>query len=151
MEIQQSVLKLLAKVESMETNIETKLESVKDKISNLDEKVSTRIDFIEKQIEEHIEADSDIKPTLETHHTSIEKAKTYIERIHSLEEKYIVLDKKYNFLFEKIKEHELEPTKKKAGIIDGLSTAVKNAVFIAVGAGVVGILGMILLQYIKSL
>lgn len=51
MDLQQSVLKILSKVETMENNIELKLEAVKEKISNLDEKVFNNISAKAKQID----------------------------------------------------------------------------------------------------
>lgn len=144
MELQAAVLKLLAKVESMETNIETKLESVKDKIGNIDEKLSYRVDSVEKKIDEHCDDDSVINSTLNEHDKKLENAKSYIERIHSLERKYTILDEKVTAL-------ENVPVKNKASLVDGVSTAIKNAFMLAIGTSAVGFVGYLILQYIRSL
>ena len=144
MEVQQAVLKLLAKVESMETNIETKLEAVKDKISNLDEKMTNRVDLVENKIDEHCEDDDDINTILDEHDKKIENAKSYIQRIQALEDKYIVLERRVDQLQKK-------PIEQKAAVIDSVSTAIKNAFMLTIGASVVGFIGYLILQYIRSL
>lgn len=148
MEVQAAVLKLLAKVESMDANIETKLEAVKDKISNLDEKVFNNIAMKEKQIEElkkkleeHVNDEENI---LDEHDKKLDAAKTYINRIETLEKKYIILS-------EKVLALEQAPTVKKASFVDGISIAVKNAFFLAIGASAVGFVGFLILQYIRTL
>lgn len=144
MEIQQAVLKLLAKVESMETNIETKLEAVKDKISNLDEKMTNRVNLVENKIDEHCEDDDNINTILDEHDKKIENAKSYIQRIQALEDKYIVLEQRVDQLQKK-------PIEQKAAVIDGVSTAIKNAFMLAIGVSAVGFIGYLILQYIRSL
>lgn len=148
MEVQQAVLKLLAKVESMDANIETKLEAVKDKISNLDEKVFNNIALKEKQIEElkkkldeHVDVENDV---LTDHDKRLDVARQYITRIEVLERKYGILDEKVTAL-------EQAPVVKKASFVDGVSVAIKNAFFVAIGASAVGFVGFLILQYIKTL
>lgn len=143
MELQQAVLKLLAKVESMETNIETKLEAVKDKISNLDEKMTNRVDLVENKIDEHCEDEDDINDVLDEHDKSIEKAKGYIERIH-------VLEKKYTILEGRVDELEKIPIRSKAKIIDDFLKTLKNIIFTAFATGIVGFIGYLLITYIKG-
>lgn len=143
MEIQQAVLKLLAKVESMETNIETKLEAVKDKISNLDEKMTNRVDLVENKIDEHCEDDDNINTILDEHDKKIENAKSYIQRIHALEDKYIVLEQRVDQLQKK-------PIEQKAAVIDDFFRTFKNIAFTALATGIVGFLGYLLITYIKA-
>lgn len=143
MEIQQAVLKLLAKVESMETNIETKLEAVKDKISNIDEKLTNRMDDVEKKLNNHCEDEDEINSVLDEHDKSIEKAKGYIERIH-------VLEKKYTILEGRVDELEKTPIRSKAKIIDDFLKTFKNILFTALATGLIGFLGYLLITYIKG-
>jgi len=143
MEIQQAVLKLLAKVESMETNIETKLEAVKDKISNIDEKLSNRMSEAEKKLENHCEDEDKINEVLDEHDRSIERAEGYIERIHKLEGKYTILEKR-------VDELEKTPIKNKAAIIDDFFKIFKNILLTALATGVVGLLVYFIINYIKG-
>lgn len=143
MEIQQAVLKLLAKVESMETNIETKLEAVKDKIGNIDEKLTNRVDELEKKIDNHCEDEDDINELLDEHDKSIQNAKNYIERIHKLEKQYTILEGR-------VDELEKKPIKSKAKIIDDFLKTFKNILFTALATGLIGFLGYLLITYIKG-
>ena len=144
MEIQQAVLKLIAKVETMETNIELKLETVKDKIQNLDDKMSERILTIHTRLENHCDDDENINDILDEHDKSIEKAKSYIDRIHNLETKYVQLNDKVDSLSN-------ASIKAKAQIVDDLGSTFKKTLFGAFSAGFVGLILFILIMYIKSL
>lgn len=143
MEVQQAVLKLLAKVESMETNIETKLEAVKDKIGNIEEKMTNRIEDIDKKLESHCNDDNDIDSILDSHDRSLEKAKGYIERIHILEGKYIILEQRVDKI-QKI------PIETKAKFIDDFVITFKNIIFTGLATGIVGFIGYLLITWIKG-
>ena len=151
MDLHHGLVKLIGKVETMENNLEIKLESVKDKISNLEEKVfnnielkGKHIDELEKKIDDHCEDEDSVNDVLIEHDKNWEVAKQYVTRIQNLEKKYSTLEIRVDTL-------EKMPMVKKAGLVDGVSTSIKNAVFIAIGGGVVGIIGMIILQYIRTL
>ncbi len=83
MDLQQSVLKILSKVETMENNIELKLEAVKEKISNLDEKVfnnisakAKQIEDIEKKLSAHCDDEDEINDVLSEHDKKWQAAET---------------------------------------------------------------------------
>lgn len=142
MEIQQAVLKLLAKVESMETNIETKLEAVKDKIGNIDEKLSNRVNDIEKKLENHCDDEGGINDVLNEHDKKLEAARGYVERIHKLESKYTILEGR-------VDELEKKPIKSKAAVLDDFFDITKKVLFTAIATGLVGFLGYLLITYLK--
>ncbi len=143
MEIQQAVLKLLAKVESMETNIETKLEAVKDKIGNIDEKLTNRVNELEKKIENHCEDEDEINQTLTEYDKKWETTKAYVERIHKLEKQYTILEGRVDNL-------EKLPIKSKAALIDDFFKIIKNVLFTALATGLIGFVGYLLITYIKG-
>jgi len=140
-EVQTAVLKLLAKVESMEGNIEVRLEAVKEKIENLDSKMSSRIESVEARLIDHCDDEKDINEVLGQHDKSIEKAKTYIERIHRLESKYEELDSK-------LTELEANPVKQKAKLITDFADTLKKAVYVAIAGGIVSFFMYTLLQFV---
>lgn len=143
MEMQTSLLKLISKVESMDTNLETRLEAVKDKISNLDEKMTNRISLIEKQINVHCEDESEINDILDKHDKSIEASKNYIDRINNLEKRYSILSDRVNTL-------ELEPVKKNAKMVTDFSKILRNAFYVSVSSGIVGFIVYFIIVYIRS-
>lgn len=143
MELQQAVLKLLAKVESMEVNIETKLESVKDKIGNIDEKLTNRVDVVEKKIDNHCNDEDSINDTLIEHDKKLENAKSYIDRIHKLETKYTQLEIRVDQL-------ESKPTKSKAQFVDDFFKILKNIFFTILATTLVGFIGYLIVNYIKG-
>lgn len=153
MEMQQALLKLIAKVEArdnnietkleaMETNIETKLEAVKDKVSNIDEKLSNKVQELEKKINDHCDDTDQIDEVLSKHDKAIDKVQGYIDRIYILENKYKKLEERVNII-------ELASTKNKAKFIDSFLTILRNIFFVAIATGLIGFLGYLLLTYIK--
>jgi hypothetical protein len=144
MEIQQAVLKLISKVEIMESNIELKLESVKDKIQNLDDKMTDKINHINIKFENHCTEASETTELLEQHDRELDKAKSFIDRIVFLESKYTLLDKRVTDL-------ELKPTNSKAQFFDKFIDTFKMVVFAAIASGVIAFVVYLITSYIKSI
>lgn len=141
MELQTSLLKLLANIESMERNIDTKLEAVKDKINNLDDKVTSRIDHIEKQVDTHCDDEDIINEMLNDHDKKIIKAESYVDRIRALEEKYTILEKR-------VIEVENAPTKSKAKVITDFTGTFMNIAYVAIASGAVALIVFLIKNYV---
>jgi chromosome segregation ATPase len=141
MELQQSVLELIAgvsalseKVSSMEPNIEklleSKLEIMSNQITNIEKILTIRVENIEKKICSTQENADILSSKLTEHDKIISGAKTYIEKIISLENRVDNIENQ-------IVELKNEPMKKDSTLISDLKNAIKNAIFVAIGAGVV--------------
>lgn len=135
-EIKSEIRSTNVKVDNMDSKIDLKLENVKTIITNLEDKYfsnmsiqNKKIDSIQEILEEHLKESEAI---LDNHS----------ERLKEIE--------KYRKEFEELQKETAElkaaPLQKKAGLIDGLSDAIKNAIFIAIGAGIVTILGFLIKQ-----
>lgn len=108
-ELQTSVLKLVAKLESVESNIGIKLESVSDKIKNLDERLSDKINHIEKELDEHFEDDVSINTQISEIDKKVNGTDKYVERIRGLEQGYKSLSGRLNVLEITVKELQDKP------------------------------------------
>lgn len=91
MDIQQTLLKLVSNVESMEKNVETQLIAVIDRISNVDEKLVNKINYLEEKMNDHFQDEKKTDESIADHDKKLMKAETYIEKIKNLEDKYNVL------------------------------------------------------------
>lgn len=150
MEMQQAVLKLISKVESMERNIDIKLEAVFDKIENINTGLTQKIELVDKKLSDHCDDEDEINNVLDTHDKKINKAEIYVEKIHRLESKYIELEDRVNKLQKQVDDHALVPTKSKAAFVDTFLLTLRNVLFTALATGLVGLFGYLLISYIKG-
>ena len=140
---EQTMLKIVMKLETMETNLDLKLEAVKDKISNLEEKVYNNFDHKDQiisdltdKIQDHFEDD-------QIRNDSIEVIKTYKQNFDTMVVKVKDFEKRITIL-------EQMPTIEKAKLVDELKDTIKKAMFGAIAVGVIGFLGFLVSLYFKA-
>lgn len=146
MELQATLVKLVGKVESMEQMVETKLEAVKDKISNIDEKLETRIAVLEEKFDEHNIEEKSTDAQLAEHDRKLTSVEMYIEKIHSLERKYVFLSRQISDLDTALKALAEKPQKE----IYSKWTKVKDKVFWAI-IGFAGTAFLYIITHVEAL
>lgn len=140
---EQSMLKIVVKLESMETNLDLKLEAVKDKISNLEEKVYNNFDHKDQII-------NDLTTKLQDHFEDDEIRNSSIDVIRSYKSNFDTMIIKVKDFDKRITILEQMPTVEKAKLVDELKDTVKKALFGAVAVTVIGFLGFLVSLYFKA-
>lgn len=142
---------ILTKIETMENNIEVKLEAVKDKMGLLEDKINTTLSVHQKAIEDldaklskHCDDAEEIDNALSEHDKKLNTAETYIERIKRLESKYKILE-------ERVERLEQAPIKKDAALVKDLKKYIRNGFIALLGSGIIAFLGYLVISYIRTL
>lgn len=142
-DVQQTLLKLVAKVESMENNIDIKLQSVNDKILNMEERMLGKLELREQKVQS-------LEQTL-CDHTADEKK--LLEAAASLE----AHKEKFDIALVTIKDHETRITilenaaeKRKSKLVDDFLGAIRSTFYTAFALGAVSFLGWQLLRWLQG-
>jgi hypothetical protein len=162
LDIQQSILKVLSKVETMETNIETKLDAhgqttsaklelMSGKLENLESKLTNsintearRIIDIETKIKDHFQQEDDVSDILEKHDRDLEVASKYVERINKL-------DIKYNNLAIRVKAVEDAEQVRNDKLVRDFKDFVRKGLIAVFGTALIGAFVFLMIMYLKSL
>lgn len=131
MDLQQSVLRMIARMESMEENIGGKLEVVTEKVKNLDERLASRIDVLEKRVENHCSDEEEVNQALAEHDRKFSEAEKYVDRIHTLETHYKQLDTKVNVLQAAVDDLKTKPQRL---VFEVVKAVAKKLGWVLVGA-----------------
>ena len=137
MDVQQSLLKVITRMESMEENIGGKIEIVTEKVKNLDERLASRIDMLERRIDDHCDDEEEVNAALTEHDRKWTEAEKYVDRIHHLETNYRQLDTKVNALQSAVEDIKTKPQR--------VAFEVVKAVGIKLGWVLLGAIGLAIL------
>ena len=137
MDLQASLMKVLTKMESMEINIDLKLENVKERMSNIDEKIASRMTIVEDKITQHFCDEVKIDEVLDEHDRKWTEAEKYVDRIHTLESKYSSLQDRATTLEAAVEDLKTKPQR--------VTFAIVQAVGKKLGWFLLGLLGAAIL------
>lgn len=137
------LIELKANMENLEKNIDLKLDYVSDKVSNLEDKVSTRIEYLERKMNEQCESQKKKNEITESHERQIKK-------IDDLQSRYLTLSLDVDSLKKKVDVLEDSPTSKKAKTLDDFLDTFKKVIFTAISTGILGFLTYFAVMYIKG-
>lgn len=135
--IQASLVKLVSKLETIESNIELKLDNINQKINHIEEKLVLRIEHVENKIDNHCEDEEYINHKLEEHDLNINKAKPYIDRLHNLEKKYKELEDKTNILAKEVQAIKDNPKNTVYKIVKDIGTKIMWFLLALVGLSII--------------
>lgn len=107
--IQQNILRVIAKMSTMEENISIKIDGVKENVKNLDERLSNRISHLETKLNDHFDGADEIDQQLAKHDECLDKAYTYVDKIDKQESKINILHSRLNTVDQKVKKIEDGP------------------------------------------
>ena len=143
MDIQQTMLKLVAKFESMENNVEIKLQSVNDKITNMEERMLGKLELKDQKVQ-------GIEAVLDGH---LEDEASQLETINAVR----AYKEKFEAVVITIKDHarriailENAPIKGKAKMVDDFGAILQKTLFTAISGSVISFLGWLLYSYLKT-
>ena len=142
---------LLTKIETMENNIEVKLEAVKDKIGLLEEKVNNTLSVhnkaitdLDNKLSKHCDDAEEVDSALLELDKKLHDAETYVERIKRLESKYKDLE-------ERVVKLEQAPLKRDAALVVDIKKYIRNGLIAIFGSGILAVIGYAIINYLRTL
>lgn len=151
MEIQQSVFKLIASVESLKENVEISLESVKDKISNLDTKIGDKLQIVQNTLIQNEEEHLELIEKVNKHENNIREYDRYLEDINLMKTTLVAYKEELlnikKELYKLKDDQDKASLRGKAAIIDGFMKIFRVVVYTSLASGIVAFILFLLKEW----
>ena len=148
--IQQSIIKLLSKMESIEATTGVKLEAIKESINSLKQNIDLKVDHLQDKLTSHEEGEKDINDRLAAYDSKMSHVPTYLQRLNNLENDVESMKHENSQRDKDIADLKNAPDRARSRLVTSAGNQLWGVLWAAIGAGGLAIFYFIIKLFTKA-